>query len=229
MDGMSYQEWARQRIERTNMPAERKAKMLERLPLPEVALIPEAGVAVGGIFSGRPDGRSGFTQKVTVGRYFMEVTGTNRDFYVKSLRLGNQDVTRQPFDFKGGIVEMEIILGVDFGRVTGSVTNRNGDPVPGAPMSLWPAKRDYTRRDGGVITGTSRQDGSFIFPLVPPGDYTVIPFEELPDPGLAEYPDFLLQFLAKGKRVKVDPNQAARTTVETVPASEIQKVLATLR
>jgi len=95
-------------------------------------------------------------------------------------------------------------------------------------MSLWPAKRDYSRRDGGVITGTARHDGSFIFPLVPPGDYYVIAYEDLPDPGLAQYPDFLLQFLGKGKQVKVDPNQPTRATVETVTAGDIGRLLATL-
>lgn len=53
-----------------------------------------------------------------------------------------------------------------FGEITGSVTTRSGDSIPGATISVYlPSGQTVT-----VVTGS---DGSFRIPQVPPGQYTV--------------------------------------------------------
>ena len=225
MDGKSYRDWTQDLLEKrfnNSVPAAQKAKMLDRLP--QVTLIPEAAVAVGGNF---PNTSEGQKQKVSPGRYFLSIPGVNQLYYVKSIRLGGTDVTRKPFDFRGGIVDMEITLGTDGGRVTGSTTDHDGNVIRGAPVALWPAISDQTLRNGGALTVNSKHDGSFAFPLVPPGEYYAIAFEDLPDPGLAQYPAFVSKF--SGKRIKVEPNQGISAVLEAITAREVERVVANLQ
>ena len=109
--------------------------------------------------------------------------------------------------------------------VAGVVKDREGKIVRGAAVTLWPLAYDFARRDGGALRTNSRHDGSFAFSLVAPGQYAVVAFEDLPDPGLAEYPAFVSGLAVKGSGVTVEPKQAVGVSLEIVSAEEIKKTL----
>lgn len=227
LQGTTFPDWTQERMARSGskVPEKQMSALLESVP--NVTLIPEAGVSFGGNFPGRSS--AGNVQKVSTGRYFLDVSGANRYFYVKSIRLGGVDITRKPFEFNGGSVDLEILMATDAGSVSGAVMNRDGDLVRGAPVSLWPVIPDNTRRDGGAMLATSGFDGSYTFPFVAPGEFYVMAFEDLPDPGLAQYPAFVSQFTASAKRVKVEPEKKASENIKSIATREVERALANLQ
>ena len=63
----------------------------------------------------------------------------NADYYVKSVRLGNQDVLRSGFTAAGSEhVDLEILLAPSAGQFEGVVTDSDGKPVLGAAVVLIP-------------------------------------------------------------------------------------------
>jgi hypothetical protein len=156
------------------------------------------------------------------------VSGNNQMFYIKSMRLGSDDMTRKVFEYKGGVAaDLEIVLGTDGGSVSGMVTDNKGAAIGGASVTLWPANLDYTQRNGGAITGRSRHDGTFLFPLVPPGEYSVLAVTDLPDPGLAEYPPFVSRLA--GERIKVGPKQGTTANIHPVSQVLVERAIAEIR
>ena len=59
----------------------------------------------------------------------LEVSGPS-NFYVKSQRLGNEDVLEAPLDLTGGAGgPLSIVLGISTGEVSGTVTSEDGTPL----------------------------------------------------------------------------------------------------
>lgn len=229
IDGKTHEEWMRARLEglAAAIPAGRMPIAVEA-PTP-VTLIPEGGVAYGGTPQAAGNASSKDTQTVSPGRYFVNVSGANLGFYVKSMKLNGIDIPRKPLEFRGGTAELEIVAATDFGAVSGAVTGRGGTGVPRALVSLWPVSPDLSRQDGGTFVAVASDNASFMALNVAPGEYYAAAFEDLPDAGLMRYLPFLQQFTARAKRVTVAPKGTASANLEVIPLNEMQRVLSNLR
>jgi hypothetical protein len=183
--------------------------------------MPEHGAALGGYSEfGQP-------HELSAGRYYFAFQ-VPRDYYVKSVRRGGQDVTGQALMIAGGTAGFDILMAPGAGTVRGSITDREGHSVAGATVSLWPVARDLSRPTGGAVTGTAGQDGSFTHYSVAPGEYYVAAFEDLPDAGLGLYPDFLARFTGQAARVKVALDGTSTANIKIIPKADIARVIESL-
>lgn len=137
-------------------------------------------------------------------KYFVNISGLPQTLYVKSIRFGGQDATRAPLDLtSGAIAPLEIVLSAKAAEFAGIVRDDNGQPIQGVPVTLWPKVRDQARQDGGIKTAYSDQNGGFTITGLAPGDYFAAAWEDLPESGLNQNPDFLARF-ADGAAIKLE-------------------------
>jgi hypothetical protein len=206
-------------------PADAAAKMLALVP--RVILVPEQGISAGGWFSQKAEESP--TQKVAPGRYRIEISGMPVGVYTKSIRLGGIDVTKRGLDLSGGSTELDIVLTRGSGQIAGSVEDGKGRPVAGATVTLWPVTPNLSQLADGAVAVKADLDGRFTFYNTAPGDYYIVAFEDLPEPGVEIYPGFLARFSGQAARVKLDPFGAASATPRLVTREAAARVIPELR
>jgi len=141
---------------------------------------------------------------VTPAKYFVTVGGLPQGSFVKSMRLGGQDVTRAPLDLtSGGGGQLEVVLSPKAADVTGVVLNDKNEPVQGVPVTLWPKIADRSNSTNGIKSANTDQNGSFKISGLAPGDYYVAAWDDIPEAGLAQNPDFLARFSSDDTAVKL--------------------------
>jgi len=94
---------------------------------------------------------------------------------------------------------------------------------------MWPKTPNEAISNGGVRIAVSDQNGAFKFSNAIPGDYYVVAWEDLPDPGLGQYTDFLAKFTSEASTVKLDENGKPSVQVNLVGRDKITAQLANLR
>jgi protocatechuate 3,4-dioxygenase beta subunit len=162
-------------------------------------------------------------------RYFLQLNGLPQGYYVKAVWLNGQDVTRAPLELTaGGGGQLEITVAKGTGEITGVVADSQGRSLAGVRVSLWPRTPDRSNASGGIRTATTDQNGALRFANIPPGDYFVSAFEDLPDPGLAQYPDFLTSLAAESTGAKLEPHGSVSVTPRLISREKIQAAVANL-
>ncbi len=134
--------------------------------------------------------------------YLLGVAGLPDGTYVKSVKFGEQDVTRSALELSGG-GSLTIMLSSKAGSVSGAVRNSKGEPLGGYLVSLWPKIPELISPTAGVKTATTDQNGAFTFPSLAPGDYFAAAWDDL-DQGLAQFGDFLAHFNGDASAIKVE-------------------------
>src|SRR5690242_3435122 len=87
-------------------------------------------------------------------------------------------------------------------RDTGTVVDRNGQPVTNAPVAIVPPAAQRLRED--LYRSTMTDDGGrFRLQGIPPGDYSVFAWEDIED-GLWRDPDSMQQNEGAGKHVHIN-------------------------
>jgi hypothetical protein len=125
-----------------------------------------------------------------------------QDAYVKSIRLGVQDVlagsvqigSQNPGDF-------EIVIGTNGGLLEGVVVNKDRKGVPNATVALVPASTLRQRSDLYKSALTSAA-GAFKLRAIAPGDYTLFAWEYA-EPGIWHQSEFLRPFESSGKPIRI--------------------------
>jgi hypothetical protein len=120
-------------------------------------------------------------ENVADGQYRIFVRTAKNDQYIASARLGSLDVyaTGMVVDSSLSLPELEIQLGGPSGRVEGIMQNKNGDPIRGARVVVFPLSGPRENPDI-FHTGSTDQNGHFIIDGIPPGDFGVMGWEYLP-------------------------------------------------
>jgi hypothetical protein len=75
--------------------------------------------------------------------------------------------------------------------------------VQGVPVTLWPKIADRSNSTNGIKSANTDQNGSFKISALAPGDYYVAAWDDIPEAGLAQNPDFLAQFSSDDTAVKL--------------------------
>jgi len=159
---------------------------------------------------------------VAPSKYFIQVNGLPQGSYVKSIRFGGQDVTRAPLDLTaGGGGSLEIVLSPKAADVTGVVMNDKGDPMQGVPVTLWPKIPDRGNQTNGIKSANTDQNGSFKISGLAPGDYYAAAWDDVPEAGLAQNPDFLAQFASDDTAVKLAESAQQNASVKLIPREKI--------
>jgi len=140
--------------------------------------------------------------------------------YVKSVRVGEQDVLQNGLDLSGGApgAMLDVVISMDAGVVNGIVTNEAGDPVSGATVTLAPD--DSRARQASLYRQTTTiENGAFVIKGIAPGSYRALAWEEL-DPLSWQDPEYLRSHERFAKSVTIREKQAESLQIKWVPAEK---------
>ncbi len=110
------------------------------------------------------------------GSYALQVYTREHGWFVKSARMGGEDVYQKGVQLERGASggSLEIILSSDGAQLEGSVTdNEHDQPIAGAQVRLKFDPETPYNRSRSHSTRTD-QNGHFSFDVLPPGKYRVV-------------------------------------------------------
>ncbi len=159
-------------------------------------------------------------KKLVPWNWEIHVSGPLGDAYVKSARMGQQDVLVNGLDLTAGVAgPLEVVLGANGAQVQGSVADSDGKPLVGATVVLAPAVRRDRQTDLYRTVQTS-QDGRFQLRGIAPGDYRLYAWAQVEN-GAWFDPEFLGPFdnLAEKLTLKEGDRSNVQVTALAVPSS----------
>lgn len=155
-------------------------------------------------------------------RYRIEVNGTPDGTYVKSIRMGDQDVTSGTLDLSegsGGAIDIK--LSPNGATVSGTVHNANGDAVGEVLVTLGPEAVETATQTLFLRTARTDQEGRFTIKSLPPGDYRVLAWEDV-DEQLVTDPEFRAHFDNSSVTVKLSESSKVTSDLKLVPREAIE-------
>ena len=139
--------------------------------------------------------------------------------YVKSARLGNEDVLRNRVRVAGGTSpgQIEILVGAG-GRFSGNAMNDRREPVPNATVVLVPDGASRQRRDlfRSVSTDIS---GRFSIQGIPAATYKAFAFEEV-SVDAWQNPDFMRPLESRGTSIEIRDGNPSSADLQVIPAAK---------
>jgi hypothetical protein len=137
-----------------------------------------------------------------------------RGHYVRSIRLGDEDVTTSGVDLSVGTVVtgLEVLVAPGAGELRGKVTGDTGEPARNAAVLV----RDT---GGRVKQATSGQDGEFRLLVLAPGEYSLLAFRRMPV-GPADNTDLWKQHAGDVQRVVIPENGVEIRTLKAILPAE---------
>jgi hypothetical protein len=154
----------------------------------------------GGVESTKEDG-SFTVRNVSLDEFIVTLMGLPEAFYVKSIRLGERDISNGVLDLSQGGAggALDILISPKAARLEGSVSGDDGKPATGIQVVLAP---EGERRQNTSLfkLATTDQNGAFSIRGIPPGDYRVFALEQA-EPGAWYDPEFLASIESKGEKV----------------------------
>jgi hypothetical protein len=141
---------------------------------------------------------------VNSAEYQLTIGGLPEDYYLKSVNMGDSDVTHARLSLPGG--NLKVVLSPNGAAVSGNMASE------GLALFLWPVNPDPGRALNGIRSVNSGKKGLFRFTGLPPGDYRIAAFDT-PDPGVLWNYAFLSQFadaasllrISEGLRITAEP------------------------
>jgi protocatechuate 3,4-dioxygenase beta subunit len=151
------------------------------------------------------------------GRYLVRVSAPV-NFYVKSQRLGSEDVLETPLDLTGGSAgALSIVLGISTGEVSGTVTSEDGTPVASAMVVLIPESAKRRELQDSYRLMTTGQAGGYKLTGVAPGRYKLFAWEKISN-GAWMDPDILKPVESQGKPVDIRETSKDTVNLRALPA-----------
>ena len=115
----------------------------------------------------RPD-RDGTFELTNIGpdQYRLGISGLPKEMYLKSMRVGGQEVSPSLLDLTGGDPgEIQIVLSPKPASIRATVRDEKGEPVPDISVVLW------SKGDRPPDSRISDENGMFEIGSLPPDDY----------------------------------------------------------
>ena len=157
------------------------------------------------------DGTFSF-RNVGADRYRVSAQSSNSQLYLKSVKLGDQEVLESGIDWpQGASGTLQVTMSNAAGEVDGVVRNEKGEAVPGAMVVLVP---EIPQPDIAFLykIANADQNGQFSIKALAPGDYRVMAPGDI-DPGEEFDPGFIKKYGDKSVKVKVEENSRLRIQV----------------
>jgi hypothetical protein len=188
-------------------------------PRPFVSLAPKVNTMMGGPGTQVKEDLTFKLDHVNPERYDVDV-GMTGEYYLKSIRIGDRDITDAGADFTQGVPagEMVIVLNANGGQVDGTVQNEKAEPAAAALVVLAPEASRRSLRYLYKSTGTD-QNGHFTIKGVKPGDYKVFAFEGLEFDAYYD-PEFLKPLESKGEAVSIKESAHESVQVKVIPVEK---------
>jgi Carboxypeptidase regulatory-like domain len=176
----------------------------------------------GGMFLGTADADGTFVlHAVAPDVYTVMAMSDQPGTYLKSIRLGDQDVPTGQIDLtQMSSAALKIVFGTDGGSIQGTVQDRNGKPAPGLIVSLSPPEEYAGRRDLFKVTSTDPK-GNFRFQGLAPGEYKVFAWEDA-DTNMVQVPEFRKPFESKAASITISANSKESVQLNAITAEEIE-------
>ena len=150
------------------------------------------------------------------GDFRVTVRAVPPDAYVKSMRLGAADVLDGGLHLSGPPENpLEVVIGADGGRISGSVVNARQEPLPNRIVVLAPDVRLRHRVDLYKSTATD-SSGQFQIRGIAPGSYQLFAWEEV-EPGAWQDPEFIRIYEGRGKAVQINEGGNENLQVTVIP------------
>ena len=149
-------------------------------------------------------------------RYRVEVSGAE-DFYLKSVRLGDEELANKIIDFStaeeaGGT--LEIVFSANGGQVRGVVVNEEGGPANNAVVVLIPDLN--SRVDSGLFKNTTTNEkGQFAMRGINPGSYKLFAWDDI-ESGMWWDAEFLNLYEDKGEEVTIEASGHVSPTIHLI-------------
>jgi hypothetical protein len=150
---------------------------------------------------------------VQPGNYSVSVDGLTGDQYLKSVVSGGLDVLEQSLPV-GTPAELQVQIGVDGGRVSGAVYDRNSALFPNAEVILVPTSVSRLRFDR-YRTTASDDDGQFVIRGIAPGDYKVFAWTNL-EANAHLNTEFMRPYEDLGTAVHVEPGSSGTVSLRLI-------------
>jgi len=151
--------------------------------------------------------------------YDVVVAGLPDGFYLKSVRLGQQDVTETGVDFSQGVGgELLVTVNPNGGQIDGTVQNEKGESAASSTITLIP---DAEHRSLAWMykTASTDQNGHFTMKGLRPGKYTVYAWEDI-ESGAYMDPDFVKPHESAGEKIEIAEGAHSTVQVKAVPAAK---------
>ena len=129
--------------------------------------------------------------------------------YATSIFYGGGEVPRQGIEYSADAT-LTITIGADGGRLDGTTIGTDGQPYGGAVIALFPAEG---KRE--VRSLQANAQGVFHFEGIPPGDYTLIAWDDVSHDDL-ENPQFVKQYESQATRISVPAGGLATASIKIV-------------
>jgi hypothetical protein len=158
---------------------------------------------------------------MTAGPYHLSRAGTPEEFYLKSIHMGEQDVTETGIDLTPGVpADLTIVLSANSGVIEGSVQTAKDEPAKGAAVILIraPARKPLQRR----YTASTDQNGHFIIKGIAPGEWKIYAWEEI-EAGAEEDPDFMKPHESQGESVSIKERGHETVQLKVIPTENTNR------
>jgi hypothetical protein len=140
-----------------------------------------------------------------------------QNMYVKSARMGNDDLLQNPLRVFGGTAPGEIVVTLGpGGRFSGTAMNDRREPVPNVTVVLVPNVSSRPRREVFRHVSTDLS-GRFSMQGIPAATYKAYAFEEVPVDAWHS-PEFLRPLESRSSTVSIRDGDLTSTDLTVIPA-----------
>jgi hypothetical protein len=161
---------------------------------------------------------------VSLGDFRVNVNGIPTYAYVKSIRLGGEDVLRNGIHITRSVDNpLQIVLGIDGGTISGSVVDEKLAPFSNATVALVPELADLRRRPDLYRNTVTDAAGDFELTTIPPGSYKLFAWDWA-ETGAWQNANFITAYESLGKPILIsDPARQDRIQVSLISTGRTAK------
>ena len=182
----------------------------------QVLLVPANEMAFGGALGGRVQEDGSFVlTNASPDHYRVQVAGMPEGCYLKSARLGENDMLENGATLTAGAGPLDITLSAEGGQVEGAALDAAQQPAAGATVVLVPDERRRQRIDL-FRTAPSDQNGRFSINGIAPGDYKLYAWQEV-EQGAWQDPEFLKQYEKGAESVSIEEKTRLAVQLKLLP------------
>jgi len=195
---------------------------------PLIILSPLEGIQGGGQASATDAGTFAI-HGVVPGVYQVQVLQAQPGTYLKSVRSGNQDITKTGLDLTSGVgATLDILFSPNPADVSGTLHDSTGAPLAGITVTLWTPGAPQSSLFEQPKNSRTDANGAFKISGLAPGDYRVAAWD-MSDLSMIQAPEFRAKFEGKAVKVKLSENSHETVDVPLIPREATDAAAAELR
>jgi len=162
----------------------------------------------------------GLLKRVNPDKYKVVVIGLPKGVYLKTARVGEQEVLESGLDLRqGSSGPIELVIAGPGAEMNGGVINDKGEPVPGAIVTRVP--KDPKGRADLFHTNFTDQNGNFVSGDIIPGEYKIFAWEDI-DSGAVEDDEFRKPIESRAVTVKLSEGSKQSLRLTVIPREAVE-------